>query len=175
MVKNNQKIKLMALLLTLSAHMITARKEKTQKVQEQVHASEKYPLTLLHNLIIDQTISSQERLIAIEEFLRNNPIDQINARNANGETALNLETMRNCDLQVVKLLLQYKADPTIPNIFGQTPLHNAVFKGNYEMAQLLLNSGAEQNFKNDQGLIAAQLAQTLKTKALFANQESDAL
>lgn len=45
-------------------------------------------------------------------------------------------------------LLKFKADPNIAQNEGDTPLHRAVAKRNFSLVKLLLDYGADPNFKN---------------------------
>lgn len=44
--------------------------------------------------------------------------------------------------EIVKMLLDAGADPTIPNLWKNTPLQKAVHKGNLEVVKMLLDAGA---------------------------------
>ena len=64
----------------------------------------------------------------------------------------------NSSLDLVKLLLKYKAQVNQPDAFKATALMAAVGKGNKVMVELLLGSGADVKAKDDDGKDALALA-----------------
>ena len=46
------------------------------------------------------------------------------------------------------LLLEYGARAQVANEYGDTPLHIACFRRNYEASEILLQSGADPNVQN---------------------------
>ncbi len=65
-----------------------------------------------------------------------------NLRDANGDTVLNLASIRGY-VGVVRFLLEYGADPNQVDSKGRSPLYWAIFKRHREVAYVLLNSGAD--------------------------------
>lgn len=61
------------------------------------------------------------------------------------ETVLHFSKM---DYATFKLLLENKVNPNVPNIHGNTPLHQASFEGKLDIVKLLLKYGADPYFKN---------------------------
>ena len=61
-------------------------------------------------------------------------------------------------LDLVKLLLKYKAQVNQPDAFKATALMAAIGKGNKAMVELLLASGADARAKDDDGKDALALA-----------------
>ncbi len=86
----------------------------------------------------------------------------INARNWQGKTALMLATMKvwkQIGSKIIQLLLENGADPNImDNISGDTALILASIDGDIEIAQLLLNKGANINLKDLSGKTALDYA-----------------
>lgn len=58
------------------------------------------------------------------------------------------------DLLAIKSLIDFGIDIHKKDIYGRTPLHIAVFLGNYEIVRLLLLNGSDPNIKNNDGLTA---------------------
>jgi hypothetical protein len=56
-----------------------------------------------------------------------------------------------CDHQAVALLLEFDADPNARAINGDTPLMGAAFAGSLPAARLLIEAGADENAKDDDG------------------------
>ncbi len=65
------------------------------------------------------------------------------ARDLQGMTALHLAAMRKAGL--VRLLLAYKAEPNVSNMYLQTPLIYSVGQTDPEIMELLLKGGADPN------------------------------
>ncbi len=84
----------------------------------------------------------------------------VNASNANGETALHAAASRD-QVAVAQLLIQRGANINSQTTQGWTPLHSAARFGKTAVTQLLINRNA-QNLRNNQGKTAIQLA--LQTK-----------
>jgi ankyrin repeat protein len=61
-------------------------------------------------------------------------------------------------LKIVKMLLDYGADPNITERGGFTPLHAAAQNGDVEMIRVLLLGGADLTIKSDNGKIAMDIA-----------------
>ncbi|MGL6119167.1 MAG: ankyrin repeat domain-containing protein, partial [Fusobacteriaceae bacterium] len=67
------------------------------------------------------------------------------------------------DIRLVKILLEYKADPNIADPNGSSPLEYAVrYNENIELLKLLLFSGANPNVQNDQGETPLMISKTIK-------------
>lgn len=82
-------------------------------------------------------------------------IDQVDSL---GQSALIAAVSHN-SLDVVKLLLDHKANPNLPDGSGWTPLiYGAYFGGSAELLTELLNHGADINARNDRGVTALFLA-----------------
>ena len=62
--------------------------------------------------------------------------------------------------QVLRLLIENKADINVFNQFGSSPLHMAVFYNHEECVSILLKSKALLNEKNDFGMTPLMLAAT---------------
>jgi ankyrin repeat protein len=66
----------------------------------------------------------------------------INQRNQNGETPLNLD-IASSDRYMVDVLLQNGADPNIGNNDGVVPLHKACMFNNFHSVLLLIDGGSK--------------------------------
>lgn len=80
----------------------------------------------------------------------------------NGMTPLHFAA-RNYDVSIAQKLLRSGVAVDVPDAHGNTPLSDAVFesKGRGEMIRLLLESGADQDRKNNHGISPAALASTI--------------
>ena len=73
--------------------------------------------------------------------------------------------------EVSNLLLDYGADPNIPDDWGQTPLMWASYKGHEEIVRLLLESGADPNIKDDDGDNALIIAERKEKEAIYTKED----
>lgn len=62
------------------------------------------------------------------------------------------------DIEIVRMLLDRRADPNAKSESGATPLHTAAFTGDRASVDLLLRHGADPATKNNEGKIAADVA-----------------
>ncbi|MGZ6250811.1 MAG: ankyrin repeat domain-containing protein [Candidatus Chromulinivorax sp.] len=100
----------------------------------------------LHEIILTQnSIENKKNLLqqALDEG------QDINVRNSTGVTPLNLAIMYNQDPEIIKFLLQQKANVNIPDDFNVSPLHNAVKKSPVSVIDMLLQAGADVHLKNE--------------------------
>jgi ankyrin repeat protein len=65
-------------------------------------------------------------------------------------------------LALVRLLLEWKAEPNVAQAGGWTPLHQAAAQGRLETASLLLAHGASPNAKTDDGRTPLEMARLKK-------------
>ena len=79
-----------------------------------------------------------------------------------------ITAVTNNNLDLVKLLLKYKAQINQPDSFKSTALMAAVGKGNPAMVTLLLASGADARAKDDDGKDALALAKDSGNTAIVA-------
>ena len=63
--------------------------------------------------------------------------------------------------EIANLLLDYEADPNIPDDWGQTPLMWASYKGHEEIVRLLLESGADPNVIDHYGRTSLMVAEEM--------------
>ncbi|KAL0929819.1 uncharacterized protein CTRU02_215249 [Colletotrichum truncatum] len=93
-----------------------------------------------------------------------------------GDTPLMAASARG-SLEVVKLLLDQKANVNIRGIKGNTPLTNALDGGNWEIAKLLLQKGAAVNVRGgmygDTPLMAASAGGNLEVVKLLLGYKAD--
>ncbi len=103
-------------------------------------------------LYLEPPISLAVRLdkIAIVEYLLSKGIDP-NAIQANGNTLLHLAVInRNYDM--VRILLNHRANPNLPNLRGQTAIWEVIADDDhYELVKILLNSKALIAYKDIDG------------------------
>ncbi|KAK9872184.1 hypothetical protein WA026_016237 [Henosepilachna vigintioctopunctata] len=66
--------------------------------------------------------------------------------------------------EYISLLLQYKADVHSKDIYGHTPLHEAILRGSHGSVRILLKNGALTNNKNFQDKTELELAVLHKVK-----------
>lgn len=100
----------------------------------------------LHEIILNQnSVENKKNLLqqALDEG------QDINARNSTGVTPLNLAIAYNQDPEIIKFLLQQKANVNIPDDFNVSPLHNAVRKSSVLVIDMLLKVGADMGLKNE--------------------------
>src|SRR3990167_6404950 len=95
---------------------------------QNIITSPKFITTPFHQLVVQQFDNKQEKLAKIKALLDQGA--DVNAQNEDLRTPLWLMTFHGGDLDVIKLLIQYKADITIPDVFNETPLHNLVTRNN---------------------------------------------
>lgn len=81
------------------------------------------------------------------DILVKNGVD-VNVRNKNGETPLlcaikSTENQRP-NVDMVRLLLEYKADVNCRDMWGKSALHYASNHNNSTIIELLLNAGAQE-------------------------------
>ena len=86
----------------------------------------------------------------VAELLNGNSVTVADASECLEETTQNLPLMR--------LLLEHGADPEIMNDAGQAPLHGAAFKGDLQVATLLLDHGARVDAAGPNGKTALMFA-----------------
>ena len=63
-----------------------------------------------------------------------------------------------CNIQVVDLLLEYKADPNIQNDAGETPFHLACRRADLQLMYVLLQNNADVNLVDQAGMGAVHHA-----------------
>jgi ankyrin repeat protein len=103
------------------------------------------------NLPLHEIILSQNSIKNKKDLLRQalDEGEDINARNSTGVTPLNLAITYNQDPEIIKFLLQQKANINIPDDFNVSPLHNAVKKSSAAVIDMLLQVGADMYLKNE--------------------------
>jgi ankyrin repeat protein len=138
-------------------------------VKNRILDNKKLPL---HEIILNQDHTTEEKLTLIK-YILDNHMQDINAQDENGKTALNLITLYKGDHALAQLLItQYKADINKPDRFNISPLHNALANDQIEIARLLLEAGADKNLKNDSDeATPIDLARSPKTNALLGIEE----
>ncbi|MEI7833607.1 MAG: ankyrin repeat domain-containing protein [bacterium] len=71
----------------------------------------------------------------------------LDTQDAQGNTALHLATNTG-NIEIMRSLLEHKADPNVQNVADDSPLHLAARDGNLPAARLLLANGADRTLKN---------------------------
>ncbi|KAG5493000.1 hypothetical protein JKF63_01581 [Porcisia hertigi] len=92
-------------------------------------------------------------------MLKKNP-GLVNSVEAGGYAALHFAAF-NGDVEMMGLLLEYKADLNIENMDGNTPLVMAVKGRKLECIRILANAGADVNKESDTGSSAAHYAASM--------------
>lgn len=85
--------------------------------------------------------------VGVMSFLKKNPSMNLNLVNSKGQSALYCACEKKSS-DIITLLLQHEADPSIPEELGFTPLHIATFVGSVEAIMLLIQGGAQVNTFN---------------------------
>ncbi|MDF3047827.1 MAG: serine/threonine-protein phosphatase 6 regulatory ankyrin repeat subunit B-like [Candidatus Midichloriaceae bacterium] len=71
------------------------------------------------------------------------------------------------DIQMIKLLLEYKANPNLKDCNGKVSLHYAIINGDIEAIELLLNNGADPNLPcNSKTIIHSKGTEFLRPEGL---------
>lgn len=114
------------------------------------------PEEKLFAAIIRAEVTEVEKItkerINFDSVLVSNPY--VKTADYHGNKPLHIAAIQGCP-EIVKSLIEAKADINIKNRFGETPLMLAVSEGRVEVVRLLLESGADVNFKNSKGRNAA--------------------
>lgn len=92
-------------------------------------------------------------------------IDFQDVRN-NNNTALHY-AVHNRNINMVKLLLDYDADPNISNNDGDTPLFDAMRLNLIDIAELLMDAGASLDHYNHEGKTPRDYVESAKMQILL--------
>ena len=146
-----------------------------------MYAMENYNSSLIKTLInkgadINVTYPSSNKTILMKaininnleliKFLLDKGIKTINNKNNDGKTAL----MMTSNPEIIKLLLEYKADPNIRDNNGNTAL---ILSKVAEIIKLLLEYKADPNIPNDKGETALMLSRNPETIKLLLDHKAD--
>ncbi|KAK4145152.1 ankyrin repeat-containing domain protein [Dichotomopilus funicola] len=71
------------------------------------------------------------------------------------------------DNDIVKLLLNHRADPNAPGVGGRTALHVATLEGNTAVVEELLRCGAQMEKEDDHGANSLDIAVLLRRRAIL--------
>lgn len=121
----------------------------------------------LHAIILNSTYTTLEQIHKIESTLDNGNVD-INAKDRDGRTPLNLAVFLKKDLTLIQFLLKNGADANIPDLFNVTPLLNAMKLYQIDIAKALIVHGANPSYKSDNGQTAFEFARSKQAKAILA-------
>lgn len=105
--------------------------------------------------LFQEAITSRKWDIA--KYLVSQGID-INARDAQGRSALHLFAGYGQDMGLIDEMLAHGADVNIPTYHGETPLHSAVRHKRDAAVRALLKAGADVNIKDENGFTPLFLA-----------------
>jgi ankyrin repeat protein len=84
------------------------------------------------------------------------------------DTEHRLYPQRKISPDIIKILLQYKANPNTRYRFkNATPLHAAVFHNSFDIVSELLKHGAHKNVRDDRGYTPLTLAQLYQFKDII--------
>jgi ankyrin repeat protein len=163
-----KKIKLLVLsgMILLKCDMHADDIDQAMVSQDLPHASTFDIQLPLHDIIKNQNYSLEEKMNLIKKLLDEGNID-INAQDADGKTALNLIAFYASDPALAQLLIDHGAKVNEPDMFNETPLHNAMSKENLILAAILLKNGADVGFKNDKDMTPVDLARSEKSMELL--------
>lgn len=164
--KNLKLLPLMAMIILQNQiYAETSDQENIEQVADQKKALP------LHDIIKNQSYTTEQKLQMIQNLLDQKQVD-VNAQDADGKTALNLATFYKSDPVIAKLLIEYGANVNEPDLFNETPLHNAISKEDVVTAALLLKDGANARFENDNGSTPLDLARSPETLAVLGLEQN---
>jgi hypothetical protein len=109
---------------------------------------------------------------AVKKFCKNYP-DHVDAQDKAGQTALNA-AVRNNQTAVGEMLLDAKADPNKPAVFGESPFFSRVALSfynpdDYRLLDRMLKAGANVNFQQKAWAVEGfRQPETLNTPLMFA-------
>ena len=83
---------------------------------------------------------------------QNSEFINMNYRDNEGYTFLNTSLRYNCKKDLIEFLIKSGSNPNICDNKGNTPLHYALSHENFQVVNLLIKFGAEENIKNCYGL-----------------------
>ena len=105
----------------------------------------------------------EDNMMLVKKYINDNyGFMNMNFKDENGFTFINTAVKFNCRKQIIEFLLIKGCNPNIPNVRflfylinqnnGNCPLHYALSYENYEIANLLIYSGANESLVNKDGL-----------------------
>lgn len=98
----------------------------------------------------DSSDTRQESVTEVQSlseiFLAENGFESVNEANELGELSLQLAVL-NDDIEMVRLLIADGAEIDARGRYGATPLSCASIRGHYDIAELLVDEGADVNFR----------------------------
>ena len=83
---------------------------------------------------------------------QNSEFINMNYRDNEGYTFLNTSLRYNCKKEIIEYLIKCGSNPNISDNRGNTPLHYALSHKNFQVVNLLIKFGAEENIENRFGL-----------------------
>ncbi len=147
---NNRYIIILRLVDTQSGRIIRTARRETKSLQQLTHICRVLAYSIANvplqtgsfNLksLINAVLSNSPKLI--RKIIANNV--NINAKDKNSITPL-IYACYFGKVKAARTLLKYGAKTEIKDSYGQTALHNASFKGYYNVVKLLLDAGADVN------------------------------
>lgn len=94
------------------------------------------PCTLLISAVSEKAFFEAKKILESDEDI------DINTKTPSGQSLIHIAAA-NADLKCVQLLLDHGANPNIKDAFGWGPLHNAIRRGRWKCAILLIEAGAD--------------------------------
>ena len=83
---------------------------------------------------------------------QNSEFINMNYRDNEGYTFLNTSLRYNCKKEIIEFLIKCGSNPNISDNRGNTPLHYALSHKNFQVVNLLIKFGADENIENCFGL-----------------------
>jgi ankyrin repeat protein len=77
----------------------------------------------------------------------------VNVKDEDGYTPLHFAVYKD-NIEIVRLLLDFKADPNAQDEDGCTPLHFSAFNENKEICKMLIDRGSDAEIENNLGVNA---------------------
>jgi ankyrin repeat protein len=104
----------------------------------------------VHYAAQERDLTVRRRRLDIVKLLLEKGADPNDREESRGRTPLHMAAEYG-DIELVDLLIRYRADVNAPDRDGNTPLHYAVMRGHKHVAEFLLKNRANSNAQNKDG------------------------